>query len=71
MRLIKILNIPERRKRIEDYRKEGVTKLEWVCIMDSISCDKCRERDGKIYTIDEFLNLETHEDCRCRSVAVD
>ena len=49
---------------IHGYKEAGVTKVRWISSSDKKVCKECKERDGKIYLIDEIPSL-IHFKCRC------
>lgn len=49
---------------VEAYRKMGYTHLVWNTQRDKRVCEKCEERDGKAYPIDN-LPSKVHYGCRC------
>ena len=49
---------------IKAYKDNGVKKVRWVSEKDSKVCKTCRERDGKIYDIDN-IPPKPHINCRC------
>lgn len=49
---------------VEAYRKMGYTHLVWNTQRDKRVCEKCKERDGKAYPIDN-LPSKVHYGCRC------
>lgn len=53
---------------VEGYRENGVKKVLWVATLDHKTCDECRERNGKIFRIDEIP--QKHYNCRCILKAV-
>jgi SPP1 gp7 family putative phage head morphogenesis protein len=42
----------------------GIEEVEWVAEDDSRTCKICRERNGKVYKIDE-IPPKPHYNCRC------
>lgn len=46
---------------------ESVNYKNWIAILDLRTCMKCRSMHGKIYSIDEMLDVESqsHPNCRC------
>lgn len=55
---------------IDGYKDAGVTKVRWITEKDERVCEVCRERDGKIYPINE-LPTRPHYRCRCAWDIVD
>ena len=47
------------------YKMMGVEKVKWHTNIDGHECKICRDRDGKIYNIDE-VPPKAHRGCRCR-----
>ena len=47
------------------YEKMGVERVEWHTNVDGRECKTCRERNGKIYPIDD-VPPKPHRNCRCR-----
>lgn len=50
---------------LETYKMMGVEQVEWHTNMDGHECQTCRERNGKIYPIDD-VPYKPHRNCRCR-----
>ena len=49
---------------IEGYRESGVEKVKWNTNIDGRECKTCRERNGKVYSIDN-IPPKAHRNCRC------
>ena len=49
---------------LEGYKDSGVKKVKWNTNIDGRECSTCRERHGKIYTIDN-VPPKAHKNCRC------
>lgn len=49
---------------LKAYRDAGVKKVRWVTAGDERVCDTCRERDGKVYSINA-IPPKPHRRCRC------
>ena len=49
---------------VEAYKNMGYTHLVWNTQKDTRVCEKCKERDGKAYPIDN-LPSKAHYGCRC------
>ena len=49
---------------IEAYRTQGVTEVVWVSVKDKSRCVVCKQRDGKVYPIDN-IPPKPHIGCRC------
>lgn len=54
---------------VKAFRDAGVERVRWITERDSKVCEKCRERDGKIYPINA-IPPKTHWRCRCHLEAV-
>lgn len=54
---------------ISAFRDYGIERVRWVSEMDGHECKTCRERNGKVYDIDDIPE-KTHYGCRCRLEAV-
>ena len=54
---------------LETYEKMGVKRVEWHTNVDGRECKTCRERNGKIYPIDD-VPPKPHRNCRCRLAPV-
>ena len=54
---------------LKAYRDAGVTRIRWVTAEDERVCEECRERDGKVYSINN-VPAKPHWRCRCRYEAV-
>lgn len=48
---------------LKAYRDAGVKKVRWVTAGDEKVCETCRERNGKIYSINAIP--PKHRRCRC------
>ena len=48
---------------LKAYRDAGVKKVRWVTAGDERVCETCRERDGKVYSINAIP--PKHRRCRC------
>ena len=49
---------------LDGYRDSGVKKVKWNTNIDGRECKTCRERNGKIYAIDN-VPPKAHRNCRC------
>lgn len=49
---------------LEQFEEEGVKRLKWNAQQDKKTCSACRERDNKIYNINN-LPTKAHYNCRC------
>lgn len=49
---------------IDGYRDCGVEKVKWNTNIDGRECKVCRERNGKVYGIDN-VPPKAHRNCRC------
>ena len=49
---------------LKAYRDAGVKKVRWVTAGDEKVCETCRERNGKVYSINE-IPPKPHRRCRC------
>ena len=49
---------------LDGYRDSGVKKVKWNTNIDGRECKVCRERNGKIYAIDN-VPPKAHRNCRC------
>lgn len=49
---------------LDGYKDAGVTKVKWNTEIDGRECSVCRERNGKIYGIDD-VPPKPHRNCRC------
>ena len=49
---------------LEGYRDSGVEKVKWNTNIDGRECKTCRERNGKVYSIDDVPH-KAHRNCRC------
>lgn len=54
---------------LETYEVMGVKRVEWHTNIDGRECKTCRERNGKIYPIDD-VPPKQHRNCRCRLAPV-
>ena len=48
---------------LKAYRDAGVKKVRWVTVGDGKVCEICRERNGKVYSINSIP--PKHRRCRC------
>lgn len=46
------------------YQDSGVEKVKWNTNVDGRECKTCRERNGKVYHIDD-VPPKAHRNCRC------
>lgn len=49
---------------LKAYRDAGVKKVRWVTAGDERVCETCRDRDGKVYSINA-IPAKPHRRCRC------
>lgn len=49
---------------LKAYRDAGVKKVRWVTAGDEKVCETCRERNGKVYSINS-IPPKPHRRCRC------
>ena len=49
---------------LKAYRDAGVRKVRWVTAGDKRVCEICRERNGKVYSINA-IPPKPHRKCRC------
>lgn len=49
---------------LKAYRDAGVKKVKWITAGDEKVCETCRERDGKVYSINS-IPPKPHRRCRC------
>lgn len=49
---------------IEAYKTQGVTEVVWVSVKDKSRCVVCKQREGKVYPIDN-IPPKPHIGCRC------
>ena len=54
---------------IETYKRLGVGKVRWVTEKDERVCKVCKERDNKIYRINN-IPYRPHIGCRCSLVPI-
>ena len=57
------------RARLDTFEEMGVEKIEWVTNIDGKECKVCRDRNGKIYPIDN-VPPKPHRNCRCQDKPV-
>ena len=55
--------------RIDTFKKNGIRRVKWQTQEDEKVCEECKERDGKIYPIDN-IPTKPHYRCRCWVVPV-
>ena len=53
---------------LKAYRDAGVKKVRWVTAGDEKVCETCRERNGKVYSINSIP--PKHRRCRCHYLPV-
>jgi SPP1 gp7 family putative phage head morphogenesis protein len=49
---------------LDGYRDSGVEKVKWNTNIDGRECKTCRERNGRVYPIDN-VPPKAHRNCRC------
>ena len=49
---------------LKAYRDAGVRRVRWVTAGDEKVCETCRERNGKVYSINS-IPPKAHKRCRC------
>ena len=49
---------------LDGYKDSGVEKVKWNTNIDGRECKTCRERNGKVYSIDN-VPPKSHRNCRC------
>ena len=49
---------------LKAYRDSGVRRVRWVTAGDEKVCETCRERNGKVYSINS-IPPKPHKHCRC------
>ena len=49
---------------LDGYKDSGVERVRWNTHLDGRECKVCRERNGKIYKIDD-VPPKAHRNCRC------
>lgn len=49
---------------LKAYRDAGVKKVKWITAGDEKVCETCRERNGKVYSINS-IPKKPHRRCRC------
>ena len=49
---------------LKAFRDAGVRRVRWVTAGDEKVCETCRERNGKVYSINE-IPPKPHRRCRC------
>lgn len=50
--------------RLKTLKKNGIKHVRWVSEKDNRVCEECKERDGKIYPIND-IPTKPHYRCRC------
>ena len=50
--------------RVDTFKKNGIKYVRWVSEKDNRVCEVCKERDGKIYPINN-IPTKPHYRCRC------
>ena len=54
---------------LKAYRDAGVRRVRWVTAGDERVCETCRERNGKVYSINS-IPPKPHRRCRCTFQAI-
>ena len=54
---------------LKAYRDAGVRRVRWVTAGDEKVCETCRERNGKVYSINS-IPPKPHRRCRCTFQAI-
>ncbi len=54
---------------IKTHRR--MATLRWVAVLDSHTCQYCRENDGTIHPVADWAFIPAHPNCRCRWVEAD
>ena len=54
---------------MQSYQDGEVAKAMWLTARDERVCRVCKQRDGKLYPLDEFP-IKPHYGCRCRKSPV-
>ena len=54
---------------LKAYRDAGVRRVRWITAGDEKVCETCRERNRKVYSIDNIPS-KPHRHCRCIYEAV-
>ena len=49
---------------LDGYKDSGVEKVKWNTNIDGRECKTCRERNGKVYPVDD-VPPKVHRNCRC------
>ena len=49
---------------LDGYKDSGVEKVKWNTNIDGRECKTCRERNGKVYPVDD-VPPKAHRNCRC------
>lgn len=50
--------------RVETFKKNGIKRVRWLTQGDEKVCTECKERNGKIYPVDN-IPPKPHYRCRC------
>ena len=49
---------------LDGYKDSGVEKVKWNTNIDGRECKVCRDRNGKVYSVDK-VPPKAHRNCRC------
>ena len=49
---------------LKAYRDSGIRRVRWITAGDEKVCETCRERNGKVYSINS-IPPKPHRKCRC------
>lgn len=50
---------------IERYKDAGVKEVKYHAVMDDRTCEQCKEKNGKKFSINSHSLPPTHPNCRC------
>lgn len=57
---------------IATYHEVGISKVEWLSVLDNRTCSICRERHGNVYQLSKVEDMiPAHPRCRCTIVSAD
>jgi SPP1 gp7 family putative phage head morphogenesis protein len=53
---------------LSNYKEAGVTKVQYMAVVDNRTCPTCRGDHEKVFNIDDVPSLPRHPLCRCTTV---
>lgn len=50
---------------VEQFKKEGATRVQWVASLGDRTCPQCQALDGQSFPINNHPEIPAHTNCRC------